>query len=214
MAVDEAARVSVVEPNHDRAPVAVLIWLPVAANVRPCDYHLNLANVVLAEVSVHVMRVSCPRSSSPTVSNVQPRPSTVCADTPTAPQQHAVPPRSQHRSRTANLRALAATRWCCMVHTETGPPGMRQELDYKELARNRDALAPDGSEIRLLSETSRGSMVHCSLGPGEVSTPVAHRTVEEVWYFLEGMGQVWRKRGSEVRVVECRLGPAKTRRSQ
>ncbi len=66
---------------------------------------------------------------------------------------------------------------------------MKQEFDYRELAGGRDALAPDGSEIRLLSETSRGSMVHCTLGPGEVSAPVAHRTVEEVWYFLEGTGR-------------------------
>ena len=83
---------------------------------------------------------------------------------------------------------------------------MTQELDYKELAENQDALAPDGSAIRVLSETSRGSMVHCSLNPGEVSTPVAHRTVEEVWYFLEGTGQVWRRHGDKERVVDVAPG--------
>lgn len=83
---------------------------------------------------------------------------------------------------------------------------MNQELDYRELPTDRDVLAPDGSEIRLMSETSRGSMVHCSLGPGEVSLPVAHRTVEEVWYFLEGTGQVWRKHGGEERVVDVAPG--------
>ena len=83
---------------------------------------------------------------------------------------------------------------------------MKHELDYKELAKDRDSLAPDGSDIRLLSETSRGSMVHCSLSPGEVSVPVAHRTVEEVWYFLEGTGQVWRKQGDEDRVVDVAPG--------
>ena len=67
---------------------------------------------------------------------------------------------------------------------------MKQVLDYKELVYYRDAIAPDGSEIRLLTETSRGSMVHCTLNPGELSAPVAHRSVEEVWYFLEGTGQV------------------------
>ncbi len=83
---------------------------------------------------------------------------------------------------------------------------MTQELDYKELAEDQDALAPDGSAIRVLSETSRGSMVHCSLNPGEVSTPVAHRTVEEVWYFLEGTGQVWRRHGDKERVVDIAPG--------
>ena len=83
---------------------------------------------------------------------------------------------------------------------------MNQELDYRELPTERDVLAPDGSEVRLMSETSRGSMVHCSLGPGQVSLPVAHRTVEEVWYFLEGTGQVWRKHGGEERVVDVAPG--------
>ena len=83
---------------------------------------------------------------------------------------------------------------------------MNQELDYKELPKDRDVLAPDGSEIRLLSVTSRGSMVHCTLNPGQVSAPVAHRTVEEVWHFLEGNGQVWRKLGDEERVVDVAPG--------
>ena len=29
------------------------------------------------------------------------------------------------------------------------------------------------------------------LPPGGVSRPVRHRTVEEVWYFLGGSGEVW-----------------------
>ena len=83
---------------------------------------------------------------------------------------------------------------------------MHEDLDYKRLPDDFDTLAPDGSEIRLLSSTGRGSMVHCTLNPGEVSLPVAHKTVEEVWYFLEGRGQVWRKFGDEERVVDVTPG--------
>ena len=83
---------------------------------------------------------------------------------------------------------------------------MKQHFDYKKLAEDLDVLAPDGSEIRLLSQTSRGSMVHCTLNPGQVSLAVAHRTVDEVWYFLEGTGQVWRKLGDEERVVDVAPG--------
>ena len=56
-----------------------------------------------------------------------------------------------------------------------------------------DCLAPDGSRIRLLPVLKGGSMVHCSLSPGQVSTPVRHRSVEEIWYFLRGTGELWRK---------------------
>ncbi len=31
-------------------------------------------------------------------------------------------------------------------------------------------------------------MAHFTLGPGQVARAVAHRTVEEVWYFLSGQG--------------------------
>ncbi len=59
-----------------------------------------------------------------------------------------------------------------------------------------DAIAADGSEIRLLIDerhgATRGSLVEVTLPAGQVSRPVWHRTVEEVWYVLEGRGQVWR----------------------
>ena len=59
-----------------------------------------------------------------------------------------------------------------------------------------DVYAPDGSEIRLLADgrhsASRSSMVEVVLPAGQVSRPVYHRTVEEIWYILEGRGRVWR----------------------
>ena len=55
---------------------------------------------------------------------------------------------------------------------------------------------PDGSEIRLLADArhaaTKSSMVEVTLPAGQVSRPVYHRTVEEIWYILEGEGQVWR----------------------
>ena len=59
-----------------------------------------------------------------------------------------------------------------------------------------DAMAPDGSEIRFLvaarQAATLSSVVEVTLPAGQVSRPVYHRTVEEVWYILEGRGQVWR----------------------
>lgn len=59
-----------------------------------------------------------------------------------------------------------------------------------------DVYAPDGSEIRLLADArqqaTRASLVEVSLAPGGVSRPVWHRTVEEIWYVLQGTGRVWR----------------------
>ncbi|MYC35412.1 MAG: cupin domain-containing protein [Chloroflexi bacterium] len=63
-------------------------------------------------------------------------------------------------------------------------------------AAQPDATAPDGSEIRLLADArnaaTKSSMVEVTLPAGQVSRPVYHRTVEEIWYILEGDGHVWR----------------------
>ena len=70
-----------------------------------------------------------------------------------------------------------------------------------------DALAPDGSRIRLLPALAGGSMVHCSLPPDQVSSPVRHRTVEEIWYFLRGNGELWRKPAESAAGTVVDVGP-------
>ncbi len=66
-------------------------------------------------------------------------------------------------------------------------------MDWTAALSEDFVTAPDGSEIRLLLETSRGGLSHCTLPPGAVSRAVRHATVEEIWYFLGGAGEVWRK---------------------
>ena len=56
-----------------------------------------------------------------------------------------------------------------------------------------DGLAPDGSEVRLLTALDGGSMAHFTLAPGGVSKAVAHRTVEELWFITKGEGEMWRR---------------------
>jgi mannose-6-phosphate isomerase-like protein (cupin superfamily) len=73
-----------------------------------------------------------------------------------------------------------------------------------------DAVAPDGSEIRTLVELGGGSLCHCTLPPGGTSLAVRHRTVEEMWYCVEGRGEVWRRHGGVEDVVEIRSGVALT----
>ena len=78
-------------------------------------------------------------------------------------------------------------------------------MQTARLPEDYTVLAPDGSEIRELVQTSGGSMVHCTLPPGAVSSPVAHRTVEEAWHFISGRGRVWRKSGDSETVTD--VGP-------
>jgi mannose-6-phosphate isomerase-like protein (cupin superfamily) len=88
----------------------------------------------------------------------------------------------------------------------------RQEKPFQTMrpAPAPDALAPDGSEIRLLPVLDGGSMVHCTLPAGGVSRAVAHRTVEELWFFIAGEGEVWRRRGALEETVTVAPGIALT----
>lgn len=76
----------------------------------------------------------------------------------------------------------------------------------KHLPMQPDAVAPDGSDVRLLLQLGRGSMAHFELGPGRTSKAVVHRTVEEIWYFLSGRGQMWRHQQGESHIVDLYPG--------
>ncbi len=76
----------------------------------------------------------------------------------------------------------------------------------RKLGDAPDAIAPDGSEVRLLANANRGSMAHFKLPPGAVSKAVAHKTVEEVWYIASGRGRMWRKLGADEEITELAQG--------
>ena len=78
------------------------------------------------------------------------------------------------------------------------------------VAATHDVLAPDGSEIRLLVQTRRGSMVHCTLQPGQATVAVRHRTVEEVWFCTSGSGDLWRRSKQDEETIQLMPGIAAT----
>jgi mannose-6-phosphate isomerase-like protein (cupin superfamily) len=86
---------------------------------------------------------------------------------------------------------------------------MRQFATIR-LGSQPDATAPDGTLVRLLPALAGGSLAHFELPAGAVSHAVTHRSVEEIWYFLGGRGQMWRRLGAEESVVEVEAGVSLT----
>jgi len=78
-------------------------------------------------------------------------------------------------------------------------------FETRRVSAAPDVIAPDGSEVRVLCGLSRGGLALFTLPPGAVAKAVAHRTIEEVWYFLSGRGRMWRRLGDKEEVVE--VGP-------
>ncbi|MEA2547171.1 MAG: hypothetical protein QOI09_2444 [Chloroflexota bacterium] len=67
-------------------------------------------------------------------------------------------------------------------------------LASAQLPADVTTTAPDGSDVRVLVATDRGSMAHFELAAGRTSSAVRHRTVEEIWFVVGGQGEMWRMR--------------------
>ena len=76
----------------------------------------------------------------------------------------------------------------------------------KVLPMAPDTVAPDGSNVRVLLALAPGGMAHFELEPGRITKAVTHRTVEEIWFFLTGRGQMWRKQGRYAEIVDVYPG--------
>jgi mannose-6-phosphate isomerase-like protein (cupin superfamily) len=79
-------------------------------------------------------------------------------------------------------------------------------FETSRLALFPDAIAPDGSQVRLLLRLAGGSLAQFILPTGQTSVPAAHRTVEEIWYFTGGHGEMWRRLGEQEETVCVEAG--------
>ena len=80
-----------------------------------------------------------------------------------------------------------------------------QNFETKRLPERPDVIAPDGSAVRILLGLKGGGTAHFELAPGQTSKAVTHRTVEEIWFFLSGSGEMWR--AQEGREESVPVGP-------
>jgi len=79
-------------------------------------------------------------------------------------------------------------------------------LPTAQLPTEPTTIAPDGSDVRVLLASRRGSMAHFRLAASRTSAAVRHRSVEEIWYVLGGRGEMWRKRGTAEATVPLEAG--------
>lgn len=68
--------------------------------------------------------------------------------------------------------------------------------------------APDGSEVRPLLRLPGGSMARFRLAPGAVTKAVRHRTVDELWFVVDGRGALWRQQDGREEIVILEKGVA------
>jgi mannose-6-phosphate isomerase-like protein (cupin superfamily) len=83
---------------------------------------------------------------------------------------------------------------------------MGSGFDTMRLPPGCDAIAPDGSCVRVLLRLGRGGMAHFELGVGRISRTMAHHHVEEIWYIVGGRGEMWRRDGDRQETVPLAAG--------
>ena len=83
---------------------------------------------------------------------------------------------------------------------------MARAFQTKRLPPDPDAVAPDGSDVRVLVQVRGGGLAHFELAAGQTSVAVRHRSVEEMWYFVRGAGEMWRGSGDDEEVVAVSSG--------
>jgi mannose-6-phosphate isomerase-like protein (cupin superfamily) len=80
------------------------------------------------------------------------------------------------------------------------------DFETKRLPDQPDAIAPDGSEVRVLLALPGGGLAHYQLAAGQTSAAVTNTTLDEIWFFLSGQGQLWRKSADREEVVAVAAG--------
>jgi mannose-6-phosphate isomerase-like protein (cupin superfamily) len=76
----------------------------------------------------------------------------------------------------------------------------------QELSSEPDYVAPDGSRIFRLPDMKGGGICICELPAMATSHAVCHKTIEEIWFFLSGEGEVWRKLGDQEEITKVSNG--------
>jgi mannose-6-phosphate isomerase-like protein (cupin superfamily) len=76
----------------------------------------------------------------------------------------------------------------------------------KLISKKYDYVAKDGSECRLLLGLKNGDLAHFTLHSKTTSKAITHKSVEEIWYFIQGEGEVWRKRGQQQETAKVMPG--------
>lgn len=89
------------------------------------------------------------------------------------------------------------------MENELGPRAPRTA----PVATAETGRSPLGACIRYLMDGPHGNLIHSTVPPGMIGRACHFRTIDEYWYVLSGLGDIWRRGpdGTET-VTELRPG--------
>ena len=100
------------------------------------------------------------------------------------------------RWKRANHHASKGGPWAASRPSDTErdvpPSPSRSEPVILDLPAVPDTASPDGSQLRLLPSCPDGGLAHYTLHPALRTRTARHRTVTQIWYVLDGSGELAR----------------------
>jgi mannose-6-phosphate isomerase-like protein (cupin superfamily) len=75
------------------------------------------------------------------------------------------------------------------------------EFETKQQLPTESKTAPAGSKLISLLKTERGGLSYVTFPPNKVGRAHMNNTVEEIWFFIQGIGEFWRKHGDNEQTV-------------
>lgn len=69
-----------------------------------------------------------------------------------------------------------------------------------------DSISSFGAEVRSLLSIENSSLSLMELPSGFTTDPVYNNNIDEIWYIVGGRGELWRKQGSEEKIVPLDTG--------
>ncbi len=117
-----------------------------------------------------------------------------------------IPPNVVHSARSLGSSPARITVTTIPEFSPDDYYALASSFETRQLSKEYDYLAPDGTEIRLLPSVQRGGLCHCTLPAGKTSFPVMHQNVEEIWYVIGGEGEVWRRAEGTEEIICVTVG--------
>jgi mannose-6-phosphate isomerase-like protein (cupin superfamily) len=74
------------------------------------------------------------------------------------------------------------------------------------LAAKADKKSPAGADVRFIMSSDTGGMIHSTVPAMQINKAVVHSSVNEIWYILEGQGEIWRSDGKQSQVTTLEPG--------
>ena len=95
---------------------------------------------------------------------------------------------------------------CWQSFPRSTPRNIKFEVRNLDKIYGKDYVyeAPDGSRIIKFQDVRYGGLCHAIFPPQSIAKSQKHKTVDEIWYCIQGNGKIWIKKGKTEKISKIK----------